>query len=193
MEYQLLSIIIACLTTILAAISSSEARKSSKESASTALQLSNQQNYVQKNELKLQYHNEVRCWASECIMTIGEILALCDIKSGTANHKEEEKLKLIYRISSLLDSGRWFFPNDRSVRTGLHNPEAFQGDRHKVLNNLFGVYKYGLKIEINEASDNEKVKREIWSRRRNFTNLIQQYVQTNDWTEVINEIDSLTS
>lgn len=57
---------------------------------------------------------------------------------------DDEPLKAVlhvcrYRISAIIDRGRFFFPNQHVGSKGLHKPGAYRGSRHAVLDPLVAV------------------------------------------------------
>ena len=189
-----MTLILACLAALLSFFSSREARKSAQQAAKASLEVSRMQHQTQRHDLKLQYHNEIRDWATRCIEAIGEVIALSELPvAPVSDTPRAHQLNLVYKISSLIDSGRWFFPNDQRIAIGQHHDPAFRGARHKVLDPLLDVYKLGLRLEWEVADGNRDTSLQLIRQRRRFVSLIQGYVQTVEWSELIQRIDSEVS
>src|SRR3546814_5379018 len=47
---------------------------------------------------------------------------------------------ILARLSALLDSGRWYFPNRHAEQIGSHKPAAYRGLRQPVLDAIFAAY-----------------------------------------------------
>jgi hypothetical protein len=186
----ILAIAIAALAALLSYFSSREARKSSAKASEAALSAVEIQVKLQSNDLKLQYHNEVREWAASSIECLGDLISICylDPEKCDFNYRERQVV-LVNKLSSLIDSGRWFFPNDKSIAVGLHKDEAFQGFRHEALNQLVDAFRAGLKIDYKVGESNSERAEEIEGSKRRFTSIIQGYIKTSEWVRIINETD----
>lgn len=184
------TIAIAALAALLSYFASREARTSSQKSSEAAYKISSMQFELQARDLRLQYHNEIRTWATNAIECMGDIIALCylDPKKCQFNFRERQVL-LANKLSSLIDSGRWFFPNDKSFGVGLHKEVAFQGYRQNVLDQLVAVFDLTILLNYNERNGNGASAKEVGSRKRQFTSIIQGYVQTEEWTKMIEQLD----
>lgn len=90
---------------------------------------------TKKYELTYQYYNDVLIWHNQVV----EVLTSLRL-NGTDN---ELKKQMLSKLSSLIESGRFYFPNiDRKDGFGKQKPIAYQGYRNVILD--FLVYEYQL-------------------------------------------------
>ncbi len=79
---------------------------------------------------------DVRNWASEAIEVLSEATYMCSDTESVGGKDIGSVLSCRYRLSSLIDSGRFFFPNIRRDEHGTDKPFAYRGFRHAVLDPL---------------------------------------------------------
>ena len=134
-------VIIAALS---AGISFYFSKKARKE---TRLQLD-----IQKAQIKQEYRAELRAWASEAVEAMRTAQAICETEVSGVGSPETEAQKIKVRISSLIDRGRWFFPNVDTSSYGVDKLPAFRGFRPIVLDALVDVYR---SIDVKAQTDTE--------------------------------------
>lgn len=83
-----------------------------------------------------QYFTDVRTWADRVCCTISEAIHMHRLDQDDPRLRME----LLSRLSALLDSGRWYFPNRFSDEIGLHKPAAYRGLRQPVLDTICAAY-----------------------------------------------------
>jgi len=130
----------------------------------------------QERSRKQQYFSELRHWADEAVNMLSEAVHLCELDPTKclepSFYNRRHNLKAAF--SSLIDRGRWFFPNLKSTDYGSWKAEAFSGFRHPVLDNL--VYAYGAVRNMN-YEDKEKnmfLKEPLVEVKKNFVSEIQR-------------------
>ena len=118
------------------------------------------------------YRRELGRFADVVIDVMGEIQTLIafnpDRAAVPAEARQkfiEERSGLIGRVSSLLDRGRFFFPNQEVAGIGEHKGSAHQGLRDPVLNRIL-VASYVLMATDYESFDRN---RESWIRWETLT------------------------
>lgn len=87
------------------------------------------------------WYTDLRAWASEVVDVLSETAEWCDNNHKSKNQRDEALLVCRYRLSALIDRGRFFFPNEYHEEYGLHKPEAYRGFRHPTLDYLVGAYQ----------------------------------------------------
>jgi hypothetical protein len=80
---------------------------------------------------------------------------------------------ILVRLSSLIDRGRWFFPNELQEGIGLDKPEAYQGYRHSVLDSLVRAYRQVGKLDWRQQSSNRQLRQPLEEARRAFVSEVQ--------------------
>ena len=102
------------------------------------------QTELQAETMKAEMDKDVLAWAHEAIDALSEGVWLARAHAAAANRAllTEPISKLSWRLSSLADRGRMFFPNLAPEAHGLDKPGAFQGYRPPVLDAvLFALYQ----------------------------------------------------
>ena len=100
---------------------------------------------------KQQYFIELRQWADETSNILSSVSHLCATDSSSVCLVEEIRALKI-QLSSLIDRGRWFFPNVLPEMFGQNKSEASKGIRKAVLTRLVLVYR---ELEKLPSDDNE--------------------------------------
>lgn len=119
---------------------------------------------TKKYELTYQYYNDVLIWHNQVV----EVLTSLRL-NGTDN---ELKKQMLSKLSSLIESGRFYFPNiDRKDGFGKQKPIAYQGYRNVILD--FLVYEY----QLFEKDDYAKYLKHAESLQRLFTSYVFQYLE----------------
>ena len=198
---EITAVVIAGLAALLSYFSSREARIAAQRSAEIANSnaetanliakaanaISDTANSIAKKELnvsskdfKLQYHNEVRVWASRVLGCVGELIALYYRDSA---ENEKDAVMVISNLSSLTDEGRWFFPNRLQRRC------AGKGARDDVLNTLVSIFNVAIETNFQNSKQDKEKTTHLKNLRREFTDQIQIYIQSEEWKVVVDNID----
>ena len=81
---------------------------------------------------------DIRAWADQVCDTMSEAAMLCDLDpmrtTGPDFFSRRHAIRI--RLSSLLDRGRWFFPNTDQFTVGSHKHSAYRGLRVEALDNI---------------------------------------------------------
>jgi hypothetical protein len=100
----------------------------------------------------------------------------CDLDPSKAPSGEffDQRHQLRMRISSLIDRGRWFFPNLRHEVFGAHKEVAFRGFRHKVLDSLVGACRLVEQMDYQVQANNGSVREGLLCDTRSFVSTTQE-------------------
>lgn len=135
---------------------------------------------TKKFELTYQYFNDVLNWHNEVI----EILIL--LRIGDYNGKE--KHNYLAKLSTLLDSGRFLFPNiDKRDNFGKEKPAAYQGYRDVILDLLFFSY------ELFGREDYKNYLKHAEYFQRLFTSCVFEYLDPKKRRKQIKRNTSITN
>jgi hypothetical protein len=108
------------------------------ELSSTANKLASDGNTVTLNSWVDQYMANVRAWADEAC---GGFAMATHALKAEASRQDELLLSALERISSLIDRGRWFFPNSWCEEYGQEKQPAYRGLRQPILDALVDGYR----------------------------------------------------
>ncbi|MFN4311323.1 MAG: hypothetical protein ACK4FK_12120 [Ferrovibrio sp.] len=171
---------------VLSILASKDANKKQEEVA--ALTKRNLDLFEKQHQLKLkswteQYFSDVRNWAEQVCGLISEG---CHIVNHP-NENEERAFDVLIRLSALIDTGRWYFPNQWSDEYGTHKPAAYRGLRQPVLDCLVDAYDC---LASDEAMDKKSRLIEI---QRDFVSHIQTVLdprkREHEITKVLKEFE----
>jgi hypothetical protein len=99
-------------------------------------------NRLQVASVRHQYFLELRKWADESSDALSEAehLGYAEAADFAAPSFVERQHELLAHLSSLIDRGRWFFPNERHDEVGVEKAPAYRGDRLPVLDSIVNTY-----------------------------------------------------
>ncbi len=132
-------------------------------------------NRLQAAGVRNQYFVELRKWADEACASLSEASHLCDLDPEKTREPGffERRHELRIRLSSLIDRGRWFFPNRPMEGIGAHQEPAYQGYRHEVLDGLVDAYRLVLRLDHRHQATNAPIKGPLEASRKAFVGQIQ--------------------
>jgi hypothetical protein len=122
---------------------------------------------ARRQELGLdQWLRDLRAWASEAIDVLSEAIYAWNETEGISAN---DKSRFIYRLSALIDSGRFFLPNVANEPINEDKtdalPAAYQGYRHTALDPLVAA------IDVIEHA-RPGAREVLWELRREFVSII---------------------
>jgi len=123
--------------------------------------------------LRLSEKSVEREWALKCCDALVEGVHLVALPKTDVI--QERLLDVQIRISSLIDQGRWLFPNTNEHQYGHAKSEAYRGFRQKVLDPLVQAYN---RIEAAEAPS--RLKDDLDRIKRNFVTEVQRILETRE-------------
>lgn len=118
------------------------------------------------------WYADLRAWASEVIDLLAEAAERCGSPQSIDFQKDESIVACRYRLSALIDRGRFFLPNIAHREHGLHKPEAYRGFRHPALNYLIGAYQI-LDGKVSAEEMDSSQKEALIRLKRQFVSSIQ--------------------
>ncbi len=131
---------------------------------------------IQTIALRRQYFSDVRKWADEVSDTITEAALLCDIDPARSTDFFERRHRLRWTLSSLLDRGRWYFPNVEESEYGYWKETAYQGFRQPILDNVLAVYRAVGALDCQQQEPNQSKREIMIKQKREFVSWIQKFV-----------------
>lgn len=135
------------------------------------------------------YHEKLREWASDVLDVIVQSEYLCSISPEYSSRNEyfEKRESLEATLSSLIDKGRWFLPNEENDKIGRGWPAAYQGFRSPILDDLVNVYRLIETIKFENKDENIRIKKLIYKSRRDFVSHIFEEINVRTSKELFNE------
>ena len=134
------------------------------------------------------WYADLRAWASEAIELLCEAAERCS-DTQTANCQHNEALtSCLFRISALIDRGRFFLPNVHPDKYGTHRTAAFRGRRHPAIHYLVAAYQIlNDEVLVEEAGFSSK-REALIALRKQFVSSIQVVLNPRLQTEEINRL-----
>lgn len=121
---------------------------------------------TKKFELRENYYRELLLWYKITNETVVRIITSIDNNEFYTDDFSRERNELISKLSSLIEEGRFYFPNIiRKDDFGWEKPFAYQGYRHIVLEFLVFIYD---EIAVFNNTNTERIEKA----RREFTSFV---------------------
>lgn len=103
--------------------------------------LEEQNSKATKIQSDLSYHS----WKDEYFRDLERwAIQTCDVISEAIHRVDQtdfDKTTTLIKLSSLIDQGRWYFPNYYKADHGTEKPLAYRGFRQDILDNLVEAYR----------------------------------------------------
>ncbi|MDK9703978.1 MAG: hypothetical protein OEL20_12650 [Sulfuritalea sp.] len=95
------------------------------------------QNRLTATSIAADWLRDLRAWASEAVDVLAESTYMCRRSDSTLSSSEQAiATRCRYRLSALIDRGRFLLPNEREGEHGDHKASAYKGYRHPALDAL---------------------------------------------------------
>ena len=95
------------------------------------------QNRLTASSVAADWLRDLRSWASEAVDALAESGYSYSKKEGMSRAESSEfRERCRYRLSALIDRGRFLLPNEREDEYGSHKARAYRGLRHPALDAL---------------------------------------------------------
>ena len=173
---------VAIISAVAAAISSKAADRHQEEAAQHAkksAELLEKEHQLKLREWTEQYFNSVRAWAEQVCHAISEATHIIEHSELNGGHKRP----VLVRLSSLIDTGRWYFPNQWKDDYGTHKEPAYRGIRQPVLDYVVEAYDL-----LKDAQSSESLKTELIAAQREFVSHIQEVLDPRKREQEIKKI-----
>ncbi|WP_158811096.1 hypothetical protein [Beijerinckia sp. L45] len=133
-------------------------------------------------DLRIKYFDNFRKWADQVADNLTESIHLCDLDPSKIGGESyfDRRHRLRISLSTMVDKGRWFFPNIEIDDHGKDKDEGFKGYRHEVLDGLVKAYVCLGKIDYLNAKNNMNIRRELVVAKRHFVGCVQKILDPAD-------------
>lgn len=173
---------VAIISAIAAARSSKSADRYQEEAAQhskRSAELLEKEHQLKLREWTDQYFSSVRAWAEQVCYAISEATHVIEHPELNGEHKRP----ILIRLSSLIDTGRWYFPNQWTDDYGTHKEPAYRGIRQAVLDCVVEAYDL-----LRESGSTENLKAELVAVQREFVSYIQDVLDPRKREQEIKKI-----
>lgn len=125
---------------------------------------------------KQKYFEDLRQWADQLTDVLSEAVHLCELDPPSVAGESffDRRLRIRRILSSMIDRGRWFFPNVVSDEHGRDKPLAFRGYRHEVLDSLVAAYRVLTDLDYKFGDRDRQARSALIEAKREFVSQIQK-------------------
>jgi hypothetical protein len=117
--------------------------------------------------IETDYCNQLLAWHA---LVVEVLIELC----GRVESENETKHSLLLRLSSLIEQGRFYFPNISPEKFGLEKPPAYRGYRNVALDFLVASYNLHKKPSTN------KTETQALDLQRLFTSVVFEIIRPSE-------------
>lgn len=168
MESTLIGTTIGIISAFAAIWAATVSRRSAKESQASAASQQRLGSHMAASD----WLCDLRGWASDTIEVLAEASYRCGHADPSSVDCADQLRACQHRLSALIDSGRFYLPNQRVNEHGLHKPSAYRGFRHAALDPLIAAERViSGKVGSGTFSSRELALIEM---RREFVSAIQR-------------------
>jgi hypothetical protein len=104
------------------------------------------------------------------------------LRSSSKHNEEESKRSLLLKLSSLIEQGRFYFPNISPNGYGIEKPPAYRGYRNVALDFLVASYK------LHHKPYSEHAEEQAAYLQRLFTSVVFEVVRPADRLATIRKL-----
>jgi hypothetical protein len=138
--------------------------------------ITSRQTRVSVESLKFNNDSQVMNWANRTVAAMAEAQHICASANVSALYLNERGIALATSLSSLIDEGRWFFPNIGRRPTDPEKAGAYRGTRQPILDYVFSAYEAVHEMMRAEDAPREKLAAKIAEAKRHFVSEVQHAV-----------------
>jgi hypothetical protein len=148
---------------------------------------SNRQNQLSATGVAADWLRDMRAWASEAVDVLSEATYYFPKALDTLSESEVALItRCRFRLSALIDQGRFLLPNERESEYGAQKPAAFQGFRHPALDALVAAERI-LDGNVNLFSFPD-AKKALIGLRREFVSIVQAILDPRSMNKAVAEL-----
>jgi hypothetical protein len=134
------------------------------------------------------WFRDLRSWASEAIDVLSEAAYLAPGRSDSKPINPEDCNRCRYRLSALIDRGRFFIPNYVPDAVGPNKPSAFRGLRHPALDYLVAAEQLLAGTAPDLSGSFPSARAALVSIKRHFVSQIQEVLDPRTQNRAIAEL-----
>lgn len=138
--------------------------------------ITSRQTRVGVETLKFNNDSQVMNWANRAVAAMAEAQHICASPNVGALYLNERGIALATALSSLIDEGRWYFPNMGRRPTDTEKAGAYRGTRQPILDYVFSAYEAVHEMMTNDDAAREALAAKIAEAKRHFVSEVQHAV-----------------
>jgi hypothetical protein len=143
---------------------------------------------------EIKYFEEFRKWADQVAEALTEAIHLCDLDplKTTGEPFFERRHRLRITLSSMIDKGRWFFPNIEIDDYGDGKELGYRGYRHELLDSLVSAYRCLQQLDYHKRENNQSLRNDLTAAKRHFVGRVQRILdpdtQRSEWNRIRSKV-----
>lgn len=138
--------------------------------------ITTRQTRVSVESLKFNNDSQVMSWANRTVVAMTEAQHICATPNVSALYVNERGIALATALSSLIDEGRWFFPNVGRRATDSEKPGAYRGSRQPILDYVVAAYEGVSALTREDDAPRAALAAKIGEAKRHFVTEVQHAV-----------------
>lgn len=177
MDRELLGLVIAVMSLLIGWILGRQAER-----------ISQRQYNLEARAFAAGWYSDMRAWASEAIDVLSQAIYCCAAEVKEPQRYSNTLFQCRHTLSSLIDRGRFYIPNELDGVYGMDKPPAYQGFRHPALTYLVAAEQIiggDFLLEDTPYSSKPAALTEI---KREFVSAIQTILDPRTHLEEINSL-----
>jgi hypothetical protein len=140
------------------------------------IMITSRQSRVSVESLKFNNDSQVMSWANRTVAAMAEAQHICASPNVSALFLNERGIILATTLSSLIDEGRWFFPNIGRRAADGERPGAHRSVRQPVLDHIVAAYEAVNEMLRTEEGARTGLAAKIAEAKRHFVAEVQHAV-----------------
>ncbi|MEM8569369.1 MAG: hypothetical protein AAGG56_00550 [Pseudomonadota bacterium] len=133
----------------------------------------------------LAYTASVRDWGDKVMEVLSDSIILCEVDPARMPEFFNERQQLRSRLMTLIDTGRWFFPNVDHDNYGLWKEGAYQGLTQEAVTKLKEALIIVENLNYRENARNRELKKPIVEIKREICSIIQIAINPRQFSDLI--------
>lgn len=139
---------------------------------------------------ELKYFEDFQKWAVQTADALTEAIHLCDLDPKHVQGESffDRRHRLRITISTLIDRGRWFFPNIEVDDHGTDKEPGYRGYRHELLDGLVSAYRLLPRLDYANKGNNGSVRGDLTACKRHFVGQVQNILDPSKRQTIFDQI-----
>ena len=129
-----------------------------------------------KYSIENEYTNNLLKWHADVVSV------LIELRSYAQASDDDKKRQLLLNLSSLIEQGRFYFPNIKPDEYGTEKPPAYRGYRNITLDFLVASYN------LHHKESNQQLSQQAEHLQRLFTSIVFEVVRPSDRLKLIHQL-----
>lgn len=137
-----ISVIVAVVSAFASLVAIVVSLRTARAQRDLARHLAEEEHLLLFEQVRMQRDSDVIRWTCDCVSVLSEMETFveCFDPRNPVSGQSERHQELCTRLSTLIDIGRLYFPNEAPESKGGDKPVAYQGSRQHIMSVLVFAY-----------------------------------------------------